>query len=394
MAEQPAKLRVANDLLTRFKRVDPVRPGAGQRSIVDAQVRPPSVVIVNVRSDKKAEMPLTEDNEVVETLVLDRLDPAFNERVLVGRMGRGRNHAGASILQGRVEPSDVLPVPVTNDVVDSHSFAAVMFKKRLRLALHPFGIGFETGGGHVNSASTQVDEGQYKTLSQSLGRPDAFAEEVDLPEGLGVHLQELVPGPLPAPGSGMHAGLLEDVLDCAPGNGMNPQLPELTEDAAVAPASLLGNANHDLPNRFKRFGSAHPLGLLAQSLLLDPALVSSRMDEDDRFVGVGSKFRSELEQSFFLLLLEKDPLLGDQCTSDDKLLLEQLILPPQFILCTSCQIEEKRRKPTCHEQSLSVTDASEMMGDKLSAPLNLSLIGTLPRSGAIRHQPESIAANR
>lgn len=118
------------------------------------------------------------------------------------------------------------------------------------------------------------------------------------------------------------------------------------------------------------------------------------MDENDRLVGVGSKFRSELEQSFFLLLLEKDPLLGDQRTSDDQLLLEQLILPPQFILCTSCQIEEKRRKPTCHEQSLSVTDASEMMGDKLSAPLNLSLIGTLPRSGAIRRQPESIADKR
>jgi hypothetical protein len=118
------------------------------------------------------------------------------------------------------------------------------------------------------------------------------------------------------------------------------------------------------------------------------------MDENDRFVGVGSKFRSELEQSFFLLLLEKDPLLGDQCTSDDKLLLEQLILPPQFILCTPCQIEEKRRKPTCHEQSLSVTDASEMMGDKFFAPRCLAPIGTLPRSGVDGRQPESIAAKR
>jgi hypothetical protein len=89
------------------------------------------------------------------------------------------------------------------------------------------------------------------------------------------------------------------------------------------------------------------------------------MDENDRLVGVGSKFRSELEQSLFLLVLEKDPLLGDQRTSYHQLLLEQLILPPQFIFCTSCKIEEKRRKPTCHEQSLSVTDASEGMGGKL-----------------------------
>ena len=42
-----------------------------------------------------------------------------------------------------------------------------------------------------------VQQGQHKALPQAFGSPDTLAEEVDLPERFRVHLEKLVPTPLP-----------------------------------------------------------------------------------------------------------------------------------------------------------------------------------------------------
>jgi hypothetical protein len=54
-----------------------------------------------------------------------------------------------------------------------------------------------------------------------------------------MHFEELVLGPLPSPRSGMHTSLLQNILDRALAEGMNPHFPEFTEDTAVPkPVSL------------------------------------------------------------------------------------------------------------------------------------------------------------
>jgi len=73
-------------------------------------------------------VPLTEDDEMVETFVADRLDPAFDVHLLIGSLRRNRYYSGASIFQHCVELSDVLPVPVTSDVLDAEPFAASMLQ--------------------------------------------------------------------------------------------------------------------------------------------------------------------------------------------------------------------------------------------------------------------------
>lgn len=80
-------------------------------------------------------MALTEDDEMVETLVLDRLDPAIDEHVLVRRMGSGWDHSCPGVLQDLFELSDIHSVPVASDVVDAGPFDARTLRETPRLGV-------------------------------------------------------------------------------------------------------------------------------------------------------------------------------------------------------------------------------------------------------------------
>ncbi len=56
-------------------------------SITQSLVRPLMVIVVDVLVDQIPKMPLPEDDEMIQALVLDQLDPAFDVGVEVGGAG-------------------------------------------------------------------------------------------------------------------------------------------------------------------------------------------------------------------------------------------------------------------------------------------------------------------
>ncbi len=215
------------------------------------------------------------------------------------------------------------------------------------LANHPFGVRLKRAGRADHSASAKMNKHQNKRLPQASRRPDNLAEEIDLAERIDVGLEELVPGSATSLGAGLDTFFLEDVLDGRLRNTPDTKFSEFSEDPVVSPASFSGEADDGLSNRVQGSWSAHLLRLSAQFLFTDPALVGPRMDNDNRFVGAGAEFCSQLEQSFFLFFVQKDPLFGNQLASHHELFFENVTLPAQLVLCASGQIEQKRRKPTC-----------------------------------------------
>jgi hypothetical protein len=92
------------------------------------------------------------------------------------------------------------------------------------------------------------------------------------------------------------------------------------------------------------------------------------VNNGDKFGGAWPDSGSQLEKSLLFLLFEKDPFLGHSLAEHLVFGLEELNLPTQFILSASCQMEQKRRKPTCHELISLITDI-EKSDDNLFALL-------------------------
>lgn len=187
-------------------------------------MRPQRVVKIDVRRDQEVEVPLAEDNKVSQAFIFDTSNPTLDVDVLIRSMGSNGNHSGAAVLQDGIEFGDELPIPIPGDMIRPQPGRASSIEKDFRLPLHPLSIGLKTAGRAVHSPGGHVDERQYKALPQAFGRPNALAEEIDLPERLGVDLQELIPSAFPTSRPRQHPGLFEDVFDRALRDRMDSQL--------------------------------------------------------------------------------------------------------------------------------------------------------------------------
>ena len=85
--EHPTEPLVADDRLAVGKRLIDLGPLPNQWPVADAValMRPHTVVVSQILGNEIITMLLSEDQEEVEALELDRLNPALEEGVLVGR---------------------------------------------------------------------------------------------------------------------------------------------------------------------------------------------------------------------------------------------------------------------------------------------------------------------
>jgi len=202
-----------------------------------------------------------------------------------------------------------------------------------------------------------MNKRQHKGLPQASWRPDHLAEEVDLPERIDMEFEELIiPSAATTLGARSNPFFLEDVCNGRLADGVNPQFFQFTKDATVSPPRLPSQSNDNLTNRFQSARS----GLLATGFFSDPPLVSSAMDDRDQLRGPRPYGSAQLEQPLSFLSLQKDPLLGHSSSEHFVFSLEQFNVPAQFILRTSCQIEQKRRKPTCHAMAPCVIEVEQL----------------------------------
>lgn len=367
MAEQAAEPGLTDDLLSRFQRGVGFNPCSAERAVAEHLMRTERIVEVDVRRNQEIKVLLSEYDKMVQALEFDRLDPALNINVLIGSTRRGGDDSRAGIFQDVVEFGNEHAIAVASDVVDAELFNSSVFEKRLGLLCHPLGVWLERAGRAIDAPCGHMDERQHEALPQASGRPDTFAEEIDLPEGLGVDFQELVPRALPALGPRQHTLLLEDVLDRRFRDHMNPQLFELAENPAVAPASFFGDTDYDLTNGLQRFRASHLFRFSASALRVEPALIGSRMNNRDQLSHAGTDGRAQLEKPFALDLREEDSLLGDTLAKHFILGLEEFNLTTEPLLRGSGQQEQKRVKQPSHGDKI-LAENHLQEGDYLFTP--------------------------
>lgn len=213
--EHAAQSLVADNPLVIAERLINVGPLTNQRSVADAVtlMRPNAVVMAEILGNEKIDVLLAEDQEEVEALELDRLDPTLDEGVLVRRLRRGGNNSTADVVEDLIESLDVHAIVVADQVIDLQVRFAGLLDERMSLRSHPFSIGLETTGRADGSPRADVQESQDKRLPQSGRRPYHLAEEVDLPERIDVSFEKLIPSPAAAPWARLDAFVREDVPD-------------------------------------------------------------------------------------------------------------------------------------------------------------------------------------
>jgi hypothetical protein len=164
------------------------------------------------------------------------------------------------------------------------------------------------GLGDKDLAAADVQEGNDEEFADASQRQHLMREEVALPEGGRVHLEELVPGFLAAFRSGIEAMLAHDVGDKLMGDFLRRELAQFAQDPRVAPAGILTG---QLDDQFADVNASAPSGLarfLAGFFLPEPALKSGwRHDGDEVLDGTPQRL-SQADEPPPFLGREDDPL--------------------------------------------------------------------------------------
>ncbi len=151
---------------------------AVERQVVQRLMGTLLMVMGQVRLDEMPKVVFAEYNEVIETLDLERLQPAFHEGVHVRRPHTGPHHVDVLGLEDRVELRRELAVVVANQVgrlvllvIKLHRQVACLLSdpRRGRVLRH---------AGHDHAARADVDEEQHEVVDLAAGGPDLLLEEI------------------------------------------------------------------------------------------------------------------------------------------------------------------------------------------------------------------------
>ena len=93
------------------------------------------------------------------------------------------------------------------------------------------------------AAGAQMQEHQEIHIDEPAEGPHPLGREVTLPQRLGMAPEELIPRSLSAFGSRIESMFFQDVFDRL-SRDLDPQPPQLAEDAGVAPRVLLSQLHH------------------------------------------------------------------------------------------------------------------------------------------------------
>ena len=262
------------------------------------------------------------------------------------------DHPALGVLEDLVELGEVHPVSIMDKMLHQQACLTCPIDNAGCLLNHPLAVGLETAGRTEDPARSDLYECENKSLPHADGSPDHLAEEIDLPERVDMGLEKLIPSARATLGTWLDVLFLEDVLDGRSPKKLDPQFLEFSEYPNLPPAGFFGQANNDLRDGLGNKRPAYFLGLLSQSLLADPALVRSGMDDGNQLMGTRTKISTELKQTFFLIRPEKVSLLRNALARHDDLSFEHFNLPAQFVFSTPGKIKQKRRKPTCYWNNL------------------------------------------
>ena len=129
---------------------------------------------------------------------------------------------------------------------------------------------------HVGShpTSSNVNSGEGEDLTGTTTGPDKLAEEIDLPEGILVDLDELAPGALAPLRSRLKTVFDQNILNRLAADRTDFKLSEFDENSGVAPARFLGQLDDQFMIHCSQSGPAFPFRLNLALFLPDPTLLA------------------------------------------------------------------------------------------------------------------------
>lgn len=116
MPQYAAEAFAADNLLVLGERLMVLGPSAAERPIGQRLMRTQRFAKLGVTRYEVVEMFLAEDDEVMEALDLDRLDPPLGESILIRGLRSGRFDADAGLLENGIETGNVHPVQIADEV--------------------------------------------------------------------------------------------------------------------------------------------------------------------------------------------------------------------------------------------------------------------------------------
>jgi hypothetical protein len=144
--------------------------------------------------DKKPQVFLSENHEMVQALGFYGQDKAFSERVKIRRPGADRHDLDAGFLEDGVELRWELAIEVALEEGRFVFQRGKVSTQIPRFLHHPSGIRFGGQPSDVNATAADVDKEQYKDINQARERPNFFREEIASPHGAGMAGDEIRPG--------------------------------------------------------------------------------------------------------------------------------------------------------------------------------------------------------
>lgn len=183
-----------------------------------------------------------------------------------------------------------------------------MPEKLCRLPLHPSRIRLERCRGNEHLASSQVNEGHGENLTWSVFCPNPFAEEIDLPQGVGVEFDKLAPTSTASLGARFDVMFYQDVLDRLSRDLADAKLPQLTEDTAIAPTGFIGDLDHQLTNNASQARSSLSRFRIGRAFITNPASEGRLVDSRNDLANPRAEFLAQLQQPSSFIPFQEDSL--------------------------------------------------------------------------------------
>lgn len=303
-------------------------------------MRPLLVIVLEPASRYAVEMAGAEEDKVIEHLPADRAQEPLDKGLAVRRALGTADAFDVMPLQNSVEFVMELRVLVMLNEAHFQAGASSLLRKGPCLLEDPDFFGMQSRRREDHSPSLNVQEHEEVGIPNPLPRKHLLSQEVSLPQGVSVPLEELIPGAASPLRTRLQPLGLEDVPDRRLADRVDAELLEFPDDSGIAPVVLFSHADDELADLFVGTPSS-PASLGSLLFLSDPAQESSWGHDRHQLIKGLTELGAELHQTLPLVLGDRDP--GGQLASEDFVLDFQVTdLPRQLFLRGAGDDEHQR----------------------------------------------------
>jgi len=278
--------------------------------VVERLMRSVLVVVRGKLTTKMVQVFGAEHDEMVEALLLDRLNDSLDVRIHVRRADATSPRLDSASPQLRLKRGRQLAVAIVLDAANAQTTPATFRHKCVGLLNDPGFIVVHGGWRDDHLPGFQMDEDQHKRITDALDCHNSLRQKVALPKRDGMALEEFVPSSGPALRTWIKSVLPKNAFDSVTRNRTNPKFLQLAQNASVTPVILAGKLQHQPANLFG-FASAATFDNFAlpsgSFVLTNPPKDGAGRDDADQVTQHSAELRGEPHQPLSLGQGDRDP---------------------------------------------------------------------------------------